>query len=131
MENFEKICLLIFCYFLITSFHHFSQYLFQKPIMLEGKKKSTLGQNQVDSLLHNIDVIEKILEDQKFLTGNELTIADFSFIAWIPMIISAFKIPEDRFPNITAWTKRLESLPCYDINRKALSAFDSKWAALE
>ncbi|XP_044757737.1 glutathione S-transferase 1-like isoform X3 [Coccinella septempunctata] len=106
--------------------------ILMKPITIGGNKKSTLLENpQVDSLFHNLDILETILGDKKYLTGDNLTIADLSFLSWISTIDISLKIPEDRFPKILAWWKELEKLPCYEINRKGVAQFEAMWASKE
>lgn len=82
-------------------------------------------------MFHNLDILEKILGDKKYLTGDDLTIADLSFVTWISTMSIPFKVTEERFPKITAWRKRMESLPCYDINREGLAVWASRWNSVE
>lgn len=107
--------------------------LFQKPIVTGGQKKSTLKENstQVEGLFHNIDIFEKILGDKTYVTGDNLTIADLAFVSWISTINVTFEIPVEKYPKITAWWKRLEKLPFYEINREGLAVFQAMWAAKE
>ncbi|XP_044757730.1 glutathione S-transferase 1-1-like isoform X1 [Coccinella septempunctata] len=107
--------------------------ILMKPIILGGQKKSTLTENQaqVDVLFQNLDIVEKILEDKEYLTGDNLTIADLSYVTWISTMTIPFKIEEERFPKVIAWWKRLEKLPCYEINRVGLTIWASRWAGKE
>ncbi|KAL3271600.1 hypothetical protein HHI36_022075 [Cryptolaemus montrouzieri] len=100
-----------------------------RPIIVEKKKKSTITQENIDKLFKNIDILEKILGDKKYLTGDDYTLADFSFISWISTADTAYPVTEDRFPKVKAWWKRLEELPCYEVNREGVSMFANIWAS--
>lgn len=107
--------------------------IFQKSVDVGGKTKYTLYKNpvQVDGLLHNLDIVEKILGDKKYLTGDNLTLADVAFVAWISTWNISLKIPIDRYPKITAWWKRIEKLPFYQSNLQGMAVYESLWATEE
>jgi len=104
-----------------------------RPIMTGVEKKSSLYQNKnlSEGLFHNLDILERILENKKYLAGDNLTIADLSYVSWIATMDVPLKIPLDKYPRIAAWWKELEKLPCYEINREGVSTWSALWAAKE
>lgn len=84
-------------------------------------------QVQLDGLLHNLDIVEKILGDKKYLTGDNLTLADLSFLSWISTWDISLKIAVDRYPKIIRWWKRLEKLPFYESNLEGIAEYDYLW----
>lgn len=58
-------------------------------------------------------IMERFLETNDYLCGNNLTIADFCCIATVCSIDELVPIDAVKFPKILAWIKRLEALPYY------------------
>jgi len=57
-------------------------------------------------------VLNDVLKSRKWLTGADLTIADFSVGAWIPAA-QRLQLPLEEYPEIGRWYERLESLPAW------------------
>jgi len=57
-------------------------------------------------------VLNGHLRGRTWLTGDDLTIADFSLGAWVP-VASALQLPVAKFPEIGRWYERLASLPAW------------------
>ncbi|KAL1955314.1 hypothetical protein VTO42DRAFT_8846 [Malbranchea cinnamomea] len=58
-------------------------------------------------------VLDKVLEGKKYLVGEKLTYADLAFVPWqsgVERIDREFNI-EKEAPNVSAWWKRLTSVP--------------------
>lgn len=58
-------------------------------------------------------IMERFLEKNDYLCGNDLTIADFCCVATICSIDQLVPIDPEQFPKLLAWIKRLETLPYY------------------
>ncbi|XP_013099190.2 glutathione S-transferase 1 [Stomoxys calcitrans] len=79
-----------------------------------------LFRNQTEIPQHHIDVIvdiynflETFLMDTIYMAGNQLTIADFSLISTVTSLVAYKDIDGTKFPKLTSWIKRMESLPYY------------------
>lgn len=57
-------------------------------------------------------VLDDHLADHKFLTGDEVTIADFAVGSHLSYRVPG-KLPLDDFKNITAWEARLNEIPAW------------------
>lgn len=58
------------------------------------------------------DILDKQLSMTKWLTGEEVTIADLAVAA--PMHLhAAQRLPLDKYPNLTRWIGDIEALPCW------------------
>lgn len=59
-------------------------------------------------------ILEEQLEGQDFITGDTLTLADFSVGAMSSLVLSKYsRIPLEDFPNIKGWYMRLEAIPAW------------------
>jgi glutathione S-transferase len=67
--------------------------------------------------------LNQSLEDRKWLTGDTLTIADFSVGAFVPSA-DRFQLPVKTFPQIMRWYEGLATLPAWQ------QALDEKNAAM-
>ena len=58
------------------------------------------------------DIIDKAVEKQPYLCGQNVTIADIAVAA--PMHLHKWqKLPLDQHANLVAWMNRVEALPCW------------------
>lgn len=57
--------------------------------------------------------MEAFLVKGNYVCGNDITIADFCCIATISSIDKIAVIDSEKFPNLFAWTKRMEAIPFY------------------
>jgi glutathione S-transferase len=57
-------------------------------------------------------VLNRHLKERKWLTGSDLTIADFSLGAWVPSA-NLLQLPIAEFPEIMRWYDGLASLPAW------------------
>jgi glutathione S-transferase len=87
----------------------------------EKISKGVLGRGSADPAFitrgeQNFDrfatVLNHQLKGRKWLTGNDLTIADFSIGAWIPAA-QRLELPVAKFPEIARWYDGLASLPAW------------------
>lgn len=74
--------------------------------------------------MEGYEFLEAFLQGHDYIVGNELTIADFSAVANVTTLNILVPIDAERFPNITAWVRRLEMLPYYNQSQvKGLADF--------
>jgi glutathione S-transferase len=87
----------------------------------EKVSKGVLGLGSADPVFitrsaQNYDRFAAVLNDhlrgRKWLTGNHLTIADFSIGAWIP-VAEHLQLSIAKFPEIGRWYEGLASLPAW------------------
>ncbi|KAL3275754.1 hypothetical protein HHI36_020499 [Cryptolaemus montrouzieri] len=89
-----------------------------KPI-LYGNVKG-LADWQKESLIDSFEAVERILEGKKFLTGNDVTIADISLVVTLSSANLVVPIDFKKFTKIAAWMKNMESLSYYEPNAVGL-----------
>lgn len=58
------------------------------------------------------NVLEQQLADKAFITGDQLSLADFS-VASMADFLDAAEVPYHAYPNIRAWLKRLDAIPAW------------------
>lgn len=74
-----------------------------------------------DSLIETVNVIDKTLENSKWIAGDNLTIADFSLatsIAW--MVTIGYDL--SKHVNLARWYKQAEGFKGWDENIKGAQA---------
>ncbi|KXN85257.1 Glutathione S-transferase F12 [Leucoagaricus sp. SymC.cos] len=100
------------------------------PILFETIYKKYLGgetdpvklEQLTNSLGKNLDVFEKILSKQKYIAGDELTIADFYFLpGGSSLAIGGVTMIQDR-PNLKRWFNEISSRPSWQKAQTALQA---------
>lgn len=65
------------------------------------------------------EFLEKFLDNQNYVVGSELTIADVSIHTTLITLHRIFAVDKEKYPNIVAWMERLKSLPDNDeVNEK-------------
>jgi glutathione S-transferase len=103
-------------------------------VAYEKASKAVLGLGPPDPAFiargeQNFDRFAAVLDDHlkghKWLTGNQLTIADFSIGAWIPTA-ERMELPVGKFTEILRWYKGLAALPAW---RDAVAAKDAAMTA--
>ncbi|CAG9839370.1 unnamed protein product [Diabrotica balteata] len=99
-----------------------------KRVFLE--KKRDIVPEQLQALEEAYEIVEKFLGSNKYVAGNELTIADFSFWTTITNWNAVGLCTEDKYPKITAWLKRMSELPYSKFNKDAEDAFKATWNEL-
>lgn len=79
---------------------------------------------QTEQLLEAYDFIEQFLENEKYVAGNELSIADFSIATSLNSFSAFVPIDKSKYPRIATWMELMESLPYYDeANKIGLDMF--------
>ncbi|XP_073811729.1 glutathione S-transferase 1-like, partial [Musca autumnalis] len=67
----------------------------------------------VSSLEKSWDILEDILKDNRYLCGEDMTIADICCLATISAVVENAPIDENKFPKLCDWLKRMCSMPFY------------------
>lgn len=76
--------------------------------------KSEVPQDKVDAIHRGYKVLEKYLEQTKFLASDSMTLADLSVFAWMESITQVVPVCEKDNPKITIWLNTLRKLPYYE-----------------
>lgn len=87
-------------------------FLLQYPIFYNNERD--IPEYKYDCVREAYAFCEKFLEKWNYFCGNNLTIADFHFIATITSLEVYIPMKEDKFPRIFAWLKRMQALPYYN-----------------
>ncbi|XP_044270057.1 uncharacterized protein LOC123014839 [Tribolium madens] len=83
----------------------------------------SLTEDQIEGLEHGYEHLNTFLKNSKWVTGNSVTIADFSLIANVTTLNIIYPVDKSRYGNISRWLKDSEALPYYDVNREGLDHF--------
>lgn len=77
-----------------------------------------IPQRKIDEMLRGYQTIESFLNDQKYLAGDFLSLADFSMWTIIESIHQLIPLDGEKFPNFTRWLETMRKLPMYEMNKK-------------
>lgn len=58
------------------------------------------------------------------MAGDALSLADYHLFATITSSVIVVPIDEQKFPQLTAWVKRVEELPEAEVNKKGLARLE-------
>ncbi|XP_060520839.1 uncharacterized protein LOC132698663 [Cylas formicarius] len=90
--------------------------------LLEGASRK-IDKASADKLLLTYQSLESILERSLYVSGKNLTIADFSVAATFSSANALVPAASNRFPTVHEWFARIQSLPYYsEANQKGLDA---------
>ncbi|CAH1108333.1 unnamed protein product [Psylliodes chrysocephalus] len=93
-----------------------------KLIIREGVKD--VPQKYIDGLEEAFGIVEKFLEQNSWIAGDEMTIADFSIATSLTTWSYFLPITEEKYPRISKWLKKLEALPYFqEINPKGINDY--------
>lgn len=70
-----------------------------------------ISQDKKDYFKLTLPRVESFLENSQYICGNEITLADFSFMATLS---SVSPIDEKKYPKLNSWMRRMTQLPHYD-----------------
>ncbi|CAH1154578.1 unnamed protein product [Phaedon cochleariae] len=90
-------------------------------VLFEGAKE--IPQKLLNNLSEAFHMVEKFLQKTKYVAGDQMTIADISFVTSITTWNPYMPLPEAQFPKITAWLKKMKELPYYSENQIGLDQF--------
>uniref|UniRef100_A0A0A1WNP5 Glutathione S-transferase 1 n=1 Tax=Zeugodacus cucurbitae TaxID=28588 RepID=A0A0A1WNP5_ZEUCU len=68
---------------------------------------------KIDAIYKVYDSLEGFLKVHPYVTGEQLTVADFSLVATITTLFTYAELDAGKYPKIAEWVKRLEALPYY------------------
>ncbi|EEZ98838.1 Glutathione S-transferase 1-1-like Protein [Tribolium castaneum] len=90
--------------------------------LIYGEKK-TITSEDTKAAEEVYSFLEAFLEGRQWLTGDFVTIADYSLIATTSSLNVLVKIDPVKYPKLTAWVKNVEKLPAYEANKPGLEKF--------
>lgn len=96
--------------------------MLQKKIFFEGATEITDEHRKAVSEAYGI--IEKFLDNNDWIAGDTLSIADFTFASSISSCILLVPLVNDKYPKLNAWLEKIKKHPVYDANRPGLLIFE-------
>ncbi|KAF2886777.1 hypothetical protein ILUMI_19396, partial [Ignelater luminosus] len=82
------------------------------PIIMLGEKE--LSKENLVALKEGYSFLNKFLEGNTFVAGENLTIADFSCVASISTGSVILPISSELYPSLFKWYQKCKALPYYD-----------------
>ncbi|KAJ3530050.1 hypothetical protein NMY22_g8734 [Coprinellus aureogranulatus] len=92
-----------------------------KP-MMGGKSDKVVFQELASTLSSKLDVYDRILAKQKYLAGNEITLADLFHIPYGVMLKTAGTDVMESKPNVKRWFDELTSRPSWKAVKDGVSS---------
>ncbi|XP_046573050.1 glutathione S-transferase 1-like isoform X3 [Haliotis rubra] len=83
-----------------------------ETLMWPVRNRSTPTKEQQEQVVKAFNRINTLLKDKKFLTGDNVTIADFAMVVGFAAEF-LFQGNMSDYPNAMAWYKRMQELPYY------------------
>lgn len=83
-----------------------------EPVYFAGR--AVIPQEDIDYNKYNLPIVEAFLANGQYICGDEMTIADFCFIASLSSIDCLIDIDPGKYPKIDDWMKRMSQLPYYE-----------------
>lgn len=77
------------------------------------RNETRIPQHQIDAIVDIYNLLETFLQNSKYIAGDQLTIADFSIVSSVTSLVAFVEIDSSKYKKLTAWIKRMESLPYY------------------
>lgn len=87
-------------------------FLFQFPIVTLDEKE--ISKEKLSAINEAYSYMNTFLENQEFIAGDGLTIADFCCVSTVSTATIIIPISAERFPNLSKWYHRCKGLPYYD-----------------
>ncbi|XP_013099192.2 glutathione S-transferase 1 [Stomoxys calcitrans] len=81
------------------------------PLLVRNQTK--IPQYQIDAIGEIYNFLETFLKDNTYMAGEHVTIADFCIISTTTSLVGFKEIDASKCPKLTAWIKRMQSLPYY------------------
>lgn len=75
---------------------------------------------KLEAINEAYDFLEKFLETNDYITGNNVTVADICCIATVTSL-AFHELEASKYPKTTAWIKRIHQLPFYAPNEKGVA----------
>ncbi|VAV86827.1 Maleylacetoacetate isomerase / Glutathione S-transferase [hydrothermal vent metagenome] len=107
--------------------HKFTSYMGTRRFFLEFMKTGDTDVSRFleERILGALEVVEKHLENRRFIATSSLSIADISMCGYL-YYGDELRIDLDKFPNVTAWTKRIAATDRwkhpYDLMPRAIAS---------
>lgn len=90
-----------------------------KPL-LNAEPDQSIIEAQASKWEHFASILEDRLSKCKWLTGDDISIADIAVAAPIHLH-SAQRLPLEKFPNLQHWIAEIEKLPCWQQTQEAVN----------
>lgn len=84
---------------------------FIEPIFYFGYAE--IPQEKIDYFKLTLPIVEAFLENGPYICGNEMTLADFCFMASLSSVDRTIGIEGDKYPKLIDWMRRMTELPYY------------------
>ncbi|XP_037045746.1 glutathione S-transferase 1-like [Bradysia coprophila] len=73
-----------------------------------------ISQERQDYFRMSLPIVEAFLENGQYVCGNEMTLADFCFMATLSSVDRNIEIDWDKYPKLKDWMRRMSQLPNYE-----------------
>lgn len=82
-------------------------------------KTCEFNADQVASVRESLDFLEGFLQNDDYLVGNKLSVADLANVTTAVTILKILQIDEAKYPKMLAWIDRITHLHFYDDAKNA------------
>lgn len=71
------------------------------------------------------EFLERFLDDNEWIAGNFVSIADYSLIATVSSIDTLVPLDKEKFVKVAKWIGKCETLPEYEANKEGLKQLEA------
>ncbi|XP_017868946.1 PREDICTED: glutathione S-transferase E14 [Drosophila arizonae] len=66
------------------------------------------------------DIMERYLDGQKYMAGDQLTLADVSIVTTLSTVHLMFPVEAERWPQLQRWFATMQQLDAYEVNQRGV-----------
>lgn len=101
-------------------------FILQRSYLFHGQK-GDLTEFQKQQILDIYNYVNLSLTNNKWLTGDSVTLADISLLSTISSLNTMLAFDEEKMPHIRRWLQDAEKLPYYVAHKPGLEAYRESW----
>ncbi|CAD7015316.1 unnamed protein product [Ceratitis capitata] len=82
------------------------------PVFYDNE--SEVARAKINAIYEAYDFLEAFLDEQPYLCGPSITLADFSVVSTVSSLVGLAPIEEAKHPKLKAWLERMSKIPNYN-----------------
>lgn len=79
-------------------------------------KSAEMPEDRLQQIQRALDILEQFLDENPYVCGDEMTIADFSMVATTASLTENAPIDPEKYPKILEWIDRMSQLSYYEVH---------------
>ncbi|KAB0795769.1 hypothetical protein PPYR_09830 [Photinus pyralis] len=99
---------------------YFDTEIFAKlnDLMVQVSTTRTISEQTYEEVRNIYHVLNNYLKEKKWITGDNVTIADFSLLSTIESFNCCLEVDPNKYANVARWLGEAQKLPFYEVTTK-------------